>query len=344
MSKIGLFADVHVHPYARFSSVSAETGLNSWVEQALTVLNQIYAECEKRGITDVYCLGDLFHTGPRLDTRTFNAVYRFFQRTRSGWTTLIAGNHDQLTRYGSESALYSLENAHDRVHVVEDSCLNGNSILLLPYTENYRDVQHQLTGWNSDRKIVLGHLAVQGAVVGRHEYQPEEGCHPSWLDQADLVLLGHYHKRQSVTDKVQYIGSTMSIDFNDADEQKGFTILDTETLETEFVPIGSKKFLVFDDGPLQGSQIARGGYDGSIVRVDYSGELDEEKTRALMLERGAVAVTFKCTAPRQSALRVAEDDPRDAVQVYVDEAHDGTDGDTLVSLGRDIIRSVELAR
>ena len=345
--KVGLFADLHLHPYARFSSVS-ERGLNSWVERGLDVLERVYSECDSRSIKDVWCLGDLFHVGARLSTRMFNEVYRFFEAKQlDGFKTiLIAGNHDQLARSGDDIALFSLKSVVDSIinrPVINQLC--GRPILFLPYTEDYMLLQELLKQLQAmivedNQKLIVGHLAVEGARVGRHEYQPKEGCHLGLLEVADLVLLGHYHKRQILSKQVQYIGSVMATSFSDANEDKGFTILDTVDVTTEFVPIESIGFSVFEDNELQSSLIARGGYTGRIVRVDYSSELNESETRQLMLERGATAVIFNRQTVKQVEQRVTDPDTDldSCIQEYVDRNDDGLDSNRLVSLGRELVK------
>ena len=238
-----------------------------------------------------------------------------------------------------ESALYSLQEVVSRVveEPVKPFAEAGNGILLLPYTEDYATVRALLDKYSP--RIVLGHLAVTGAVVGRHEYQPKEGISPDCLNPEILILLGHYHKRQVVASNLRYIGSAMAIDFNDANEQKGFTILDTETLETEFVPVGTTRFRILQQGGLVDSS-----YENDIVRVDHSGDVDEEATRATLLERGAAAVIFKRTVARQVEQRVTdpETDLVGCMKEYVSRNNTtGLSSERLVELGQEIVREAK---
>src|SRR5213078_511087 len=53
----------------------------------------------------------------------------------------------------------------------------------------------------------------------------------------DLSLLGHVHKPQEVAPGAHYIGSPFQQDFGEKNEAKRVAVLETDTLEVEWVPI-----------------------------------------------------------------------------------------------------------
>jgi hypothetical protein len=61
----------------------------------------------------------------------------------------------------------------------------------------------------------------------------------SLINKAKLIITGHFHYREhrkySNSRSILYLGSPHELDFGDRDQSKGFTILDTDTLDLEFI-------------------------------------------------------------------------------------------------------------
>ncbi len=341
--KVALFTDLHIHPYARFAGLS-DRGLNTWVESALQVLGDIYTYCADHGVSDVWFLGDLFHVGVRSYSRILNQVSRFFQeQQRLGFNTiLVAGNHDRIARQSPETIL---TNFREYCLVIEGApsvvtVRGGPEILFIPYTEDYALLSRAVENYRIAHGdlIAVGHLAVEGAVVGVNEYQPPEGCKGRLFTGFKAVLLGHYHKRQIVTPAVRYIGSAMSLDFHDSQAEKGFEILTLEdgAMSVEFVPINSTGFAVLDNSTLLSADVRN-----RIIRFDYAGELDEEEVRRQLLGRGAEAVVFNREVVREVEERIAnpDTDEKGCINDYVERNKGELAGDRLVALGLDIAES-----
>jgi len=345
--KFAVFTDLHIHPFARFSHLS-KGGSNIWVENAMNVLRQIYSICNQRGVSHIISLGDLFHVGPRLYTGVFNRVYNFFQKKqREGFKTdLIVGNHDLVSRHGTDSALEALRGV---VHsVVDQFSTLGPGVYAAAYTEDYQVLREHIEGCLNTKSIpisiLLGHLAVEGAVVGTHEYQPETGCSGTLFKGLDYVFLGHYHKRQTLTAAVRYIGSAMSHDFNDSSETKGFSIIEVteDGVREELIPLSSPGFLVCDAVDAESAHV-----DSRIVRVDYTGDLDEVAARKVLIEKGALEVIFNRKTIRDIEVRIENSEMGlpDHVQLWVDRAEergDITNSQELKKIGLSIVRDIPL--
>jgi predicted phosphodiesterase len=79
------------------------------------------------------------------------------------------------------------------------------------------------------RVVVLGHLQVKGCRLSSG--LAGDGVPAEALAGADLVLLGHVHRRQPVGTNGFYVGSPFQQDFGEADDPvKAVAILDTDTL------------------------------------------------------------------------------------------------------------------
>jgi hypothetical protein len=78
-----------------------------------------------------------------------------------------------------------------------------------------------------DREMVwLMHHSFDGAKHGPHEFEPPGGLRDSDIPpNVRMVLSGHYHKRQKVGKRVQYVGAPLQHDFGEADYTPGFVML-----------------------------------------------------------------------------------------------------------------------
>jgi len=342
--RIGIFADVHIHPYARFSGTDPHSGLNFRVVESLTVLREVLSIAKREQLDRLICAGDLFHRGVRVETAVFNSVARCLEAT-SCPITLVAGNHDYADREGKESLIYALQGFVDETAIEVRS--RGN-ILLVAYTEDRDALQVEISNFIASTyprpKILIGHLAVEGAVHGRFEFQPPSEIKIGVFKDFDFVFLGHYHKRQWLASNVMYVGSLVSLDFSDSGETKGLTIFDTETREVSFVPIESTGFLVLDmDKDIEEQLVCFP--DKRIVRVDYTGELDEEGLRRNLYKRGAVKVVFQRKTPPKTKIRVELDSGKepqrdDYLEAYVRDRRGELDATRLLTLGKEIVHTV----
>jgi len=359
--KIAIFADTHIHPYSRYSSIG-ESGQNSWVEETLDTMRRMYEKCCELNVHEVWFAGDLFHTGEKIQTEVFNAVVRFFDDVPLP-TTLIAGNHDFANRHNKECILTALE-PYVRV-VIDRICETyykapDRTVAMVPYGISKEEIEccpsmkSILTGkpgpGNTTGKIppliVVGHLAMEGAVTGANEFQPPGGLSASIFAKTEQTFLGHYHKRQQLTPKVQYVGSLVSTSFNETGEQKGFTVLTLEEgkdLQIEFVSLKSTGFQVIDLD--EKSKESDEVLDGNIVRVDYTGVIDESEVRMIMLSQGARRVIFNCKTPRETIMRVVTEGDRepelnDYLKTWVDTHGEGFDKERLLAVGKRLAKDV----
>lgn len=94
--------------------------------------------------------------------------------------------------------------------------------------------------------ILLAHLGLSGAFVGKGSYPMQDAFKPSDLrpDFFKFIAMGHFHKKQYIEGRNNflYCGSPMQHTFNDEGSECGFHILDTDTGLSEFVPLDAPEF------------------------------------------------------------------------------------------------------
>ena len=361
--QIGLMADVHYHPFTRYAKIDAG-GNNSWIGQTLSLLEQAYQEFKRRGITWVVYLGDMFEVGHRSETDYFNQIHEFHrQKANQGFRiTAIVGNHDQTYPGSPVSILAAMKDCMEVVNEYDWKALTNNVVVhFMPYREDPEEINRSFQdGLAANpaglRHIVLGHLAVWGAAQGRGEYVPHHQVMATIFAQADLVLLGHYHKRQSLTPMVHYIGSLCSLDFGDAGDRdkRGLAILDTHDLSVEYVNLPSIGFEVMtaEDAMacVSGHQAEDQGVpvvQNCIVRVDYEAPVDEDTIRQGLLAAGARHVVFSGTQSKAQRVRVDSGQPGEEdgpgvekyIKTYVQSFGGLLDAKRLISTGMALMGS-----
>src|SRR5208282_3433609 len=80
--------------------------------------------------------------------------------------------------------------------------------------------------------ILLCHQTFEGSQFENGFYAPE-GVDQTLIPQK-VVISGHIHNRQTVG-KVTYIGTPRAVTANEANQDKGISILDTDTMQIEYI-------------------------------------------------------------------------------------------------------------
>lgn len=179
----------------------------------------------------------------------------------------IAGNHDSAARLGScallldKAGLYVQGAAQREPRMVE---LEDSQVFLLPWiTEEkvkslYPEEQDSITSLTEayrvavnhmrekfipgKRHLVLAHAFLTNAETSTSDRAAEIGfatqVPASVFEGFDYVALGHIHKPQQVNASARYSGSPMVYSFGrEEGQQKSVTLLDTETMTQEVVPL-----------------------------------------------------------------------------------------------------------
>lgn len=236
--KVIAFSDLHIHNYKRFAT--PEFRLNS----SISVLPYLYNYAEKNGIEHILFSGDMFHQQVNIPVSVSYELKKVFKRLDNRDISFIAisGNHDQATKQvlGNQavSALQELELLFNNFHLIDhsnyqiskDVCVHG-----IPYYEYKEHFSHALSTVEVDntcKNILLMH---QTPTHENSVIPVDIDVNDKRLGKFDLILNGHIHKREELTDKFINVGSTIQREREDAGVPKGFYVIDTETMEREFI-------------------------------------------------------------------------------------------------------------
>jgi len=249
----------------------------SKLQSCLDCLDWVYSEAVKRKIKYVIFAGDLFHDRNKINIYAYDSTYSILSKyAKDVKSYFILGNHDMY--YRTSRQISSVKPFSEIVEVVSEPkkiSIEGRTFDLLPYTEN--PVKEINDNFSKKSDILVGHLALQGAVLNalrgtRYESDSlEERITETPLECLSgyqRAFLGHFHARQKINATVEYLGSPLQLSFGEAMCEKGFTILNLKTLETEFVEnnFTPKYFILPAD-----ADFSQYDLKGSYVRLVSSG-------------------------------------------------------------------------
>ena len=202
--------------------------------------NTVIPYIKKHKIKTVFCLGDTFDKRKSINFASLDAAKEMWfdplQELGVAMIMLI-GNHDIYYKNTLRvNAPNHLLGEYDNITVIESPTefkFGEKKILFLPWIcpDNKDDVDDIIDKSTAD--ILLGHLELSGfeAVPG---HIMEHGENPERYGKFPLVCTGHYHMK-SRQNNIQYLGNPYHLYWNDYGQDRGFHVLNTDTLNLTFV-------------------------------------------------------------------------------------------------------------
>ncbi len=248
--KIGITADLHIHPWKNHPYCSPDDRM----QQILLTLKNI---CSLK--LDVLCIaGDLFHTNHVVNVIGALEANSIIENSRIESIVLLPGNHDitnndTVTPNSTQLVQNFWGNVESNVTTIEkfwDYYDRETHYLLLfvPYignkekylallNENIKS-QKRAVKDKAEVKILISHVGISGIFPGEgsinsFSVEPEE-LRPDYFD---LIVLGHYHKAQWIDEKTYYVGSPIPHTWGEINDEKSVMVIDTDTGEIEYVNV-----------------------------------------------------------------------------------------------------------
>ena len=295
---VALYSDLHAHPYN--NGTLLEHGTNSRVQDAVSVIRQVYTYAVDNDLDYVFFGGDLFDRRKSIDVDTYNKIHEVIQECSERVNTImIPGNHDQANKSGSIHALERFQS--DSCTVVGEPgwhCLIDDVWLFaVPYYDDgVLIAQYIAEGLKrkpeGKRHLLLIHYGIEGAKLGPSDYViPCELKLPMLcLDEWDMVFSGHYHIGQQLGSKFHYIGSAMQHRWDDVGFEKTFIVYNSDTNSFSRVPTVAPKFLEIRD------KTVNHDVKNCFVRIIREYEISSDKKpkiEASLKGKGALSVEFR---------------------------------------------------
>ena len=217
--------------------------------------NVFFPTLEKEGITTIINMGDTFDSRKGIDFSALTwAKDNYFDRLKDMGITVhtIVGNHDIYYKNTNDiNAIDLLLREYDNIPIYEETTpieVGGLSILLVPWINSENKEKSVAMINKSQSPVCMGHLELNGfkATPG---HMMEHGMEWDIFKKFKKTYSGHYHCRSN-QDNIYYLGSPYEFFWNDVnDENRGFHLFDTETLEHTPVnnPYRLHKIIYYND-------------------------------------------------------------------------------------------------
>ena len=227
---------------------------------------------EENNIKTVIDMGDTFDSRKGIDFSALAwAKNNYYDRlAKMGCKVItIVGNHTAYYKNTNEvNAVDLLLREYENVEVISKPCervLGNLKVLLVPWINSTNEEQSLKLIRKSSAKIAFGHLELNGFSPYRGHVM-DCGMDSNLFDKYEKVFSGHYHTRSS-NGKIFYLGNPYEIYWNDVNDNRGFNIFDTETLEHSSIDNPYRMFynVYYEDTPYQTFNASE--YEGKIVKV-----------------------------------------------------------------------------
>lgn len=226
MSKIAIFSDLHL---------GIKQDSIEWHNIALNWVDWFVFELRKRNIKDVAFLGDFFHTRNSISANTLHIASEVLNKLSEFNLYFILGNHDLYYANSPSVSPVNLFQGRGNIKVfAKPELVSFNSKQILFCGWGYNPEEYP----NAD--VLFTHAEINMFKYNLVAGNCEEGYKASGLlEKFDLVYSGHFHLRQEKewpNKRIVYVGNTFPMDHSDTySTEKGFDILDLDTLTSEFV-------------------------------------------------------------------------------------------------------------
>lgn len=217
---------------------------SEWFHEMIIIwAHWLVAECKKRNIKKLRILGDIFNSRSTVNTRTLNWAIDIILEEFSWFDDIwiIVGNHDAYYKTSTDVASVNVFKRHKGITVFNEPTMmtdNDRSVMVLPWVDKLNDekwgeICQEIQVDKAD--ICMGHLEIKSFETHHNSFYTD-GVEPENLvDKFTQIYSGHFHLRQE-RGNIKYIGCPYQLDWKDFANDKGFYVLNLDTLEDEFIP------------------------------------------------------------------------------------------------------------
>ena len=233
--RILVVADPHIHNYSAFDQDGSR------LQNCIRLIEELIERAKKEKITTIVCCGDWFDK-PILHATVVNAAARVVHTVPEGMRIVtISGNHDMFStkRYGQPqqtAVQYLVDEQEGRFLVFDDTSLmvgDDTAVYGIPYYDDPQEYSRALDAAVAEAeehsadwfKILVIHQTPMG--LDNTMIQTDTDPNDPRYDVFDLVLCGHIHTRQFITDKFVVVGTPIHRSAEDQGLEKGYFLVDT---------------------------------------------------------------------------------------------------------------------
>lgn len=317
-------------------------------KQFLTWLN----ETIKINKPDLYvCLGDDMDTHSIVRSELLTELRYHFDYVLSLGIPIVyvVGNHDCFKPSDMKyHALQSMIGLDPNLTII-DRPQDLHGMTFVPYIHKPEDFPKQTL------PICVAHQTFKGADFG--DITTKDGVDADSIEQCELVISGHIHKRQRLHDRrveVVYVGSPFSQSSSDINQTKGVSIFDTTTFAEEFIvcPLPMWRGIKFELSPTFSAidmhkelMQTLNDTDHWVIEItgpkaEALGYLSSKAGKSLTIGRDLKIKTI-FTDKEKRQIRIEATSLSSIVSQYIDKVYSGSiDKDLLKVTAKDILDSL----
>lgn len=234
-----------------------------------------FDECHARGIKDIVHLGDLYDRSKYVNFFTAHMVRTAFLNPANEFRThIILGNHDQFYKetYDVNALRELIGDRYSNISIYSvptEVVVGGLPVLLLPWISKANKELTRNAIATSKASVAMGHLELNGYKMYANTIEMDHGDDPQEFKGFKKVFTGHFHERSS-KDNIYYIGAMGEYTWADYGCYRGFAILDTVTLDVEYVENPHKLYTSWNYNDANDPDMTL-----KVQNMDYSGFKDK---------------------------------------------------------------------
>tara|TARA_R100000951_G_scaffold113960_1_gene117132 strand:+ start:77 stop:1132 length:1056 start_codon:yes stop_codon:yes gene_type:complete len=221
--KVAIFSDLHLGVHSNSSD---------WHNYAVEWAHWFRDECRSKGIKDLIFAGDWHHNRSEISVNTLQISADILDIFSEFNLIAITGNHDIYYKHRTDVNSLSIFKNRKNVTVLEKyETLEAfdKKISFCPWNTSTKDIE--------ESDLIVGHFEIETFKMNTYKTCEEGVKVKDLLKKSELIISGHFHTRHEKkfgAGTILYVGNPFQMDFGDAGNQKGYHILDLDTMEYEF--------------------------------------------------------------------------------------------------------------
>ena len=192
-------------------------------------------------IKTVIHLGDVFDRRKYINFQTLNSWrIRVFDRLQELGIEVhvIIGNHDTYWKTTNEvNSVTELIRGYSNIKIYQEPqtvMFDKTPFLFLPWINSSNQETSLQEIQKTNARIVCGHLEIIGFEHFKGHTNTDKGWDRKVYHKFEQVFSGHFHFK-SEQDNILYVGSPYEMMWNDAGDERGFHVFDTDTRDLTFI-------------------------------------------------------------------------------------------------------------
>lgn len=221
--KVGIVSDLHL---------GVHTNSTQWHDIAVEWANWLASEFKRQNIKDIIFCGDWHHNRSEISVNTLQISADILDIFKEFNLIAITGNHDVYYKHKTDVNSLSIFKNRKNVMILDKVTTFtafDKVITLCPWNTSITDIP------KSD--VIFGHFEIETFKMNTYKVCEEGMSIKDLLQLSNLIISGHFHLRHEKkfgAGTILYVGNPFQMDFGDADNFKGYYILDLDTMEYNF--------------------------------------------------------------------------------------------------------------